>query len=516
MDGVRYCSNTFAMFDTNSSEVINTCSLLKPKLSCGIDCISTKLLIGVVDIVCNPLVYVFNLSFKTGCFPSALKIAKVVPIYKGGNQTLLVNYRPISILSAVSKLLERIMYNRMISFSDKNNLISNSQYGFRKGRSTQDAVAKLVNFITAKLDGKLDVSALYVDVSKAFDSIDHDILLRKLCAYGFRGLAGTWFTSYLSARMQYVEYNGVKSSLCALRKGVPQGSVLGPLLFLFYINDLANNSNYEFILFADDTTCLVSPDNLQLACDYVFGWFTRNKLAINVFKTKHMLFTLRMLNPPVITFGNEVVSFVHFIKFLGCTIDDALMWTKHADSVSKSVSKGIAMLRCAYYFPIWIKRMIYFAYVYPHLIDCLAIWGNAAKIHVGKLLTLQKKCVRLIYCMHALDHVATVAKAGNTLMLPELYHLFIALFMFRYVYQNKNFDLFINYGYVPRSIMNVNTRSSAVMSYFVPYVRTNIRKKCVVPESVVYWNNLPNEMRCTSVFTRFKAMLFSRLINSYS
>ena len=114
--------------------------------------------------------------------------------------------------------------------------------------------------------------------------------------------------------------------------------------------------------------------------------------------------------------------------------------------------------------------MIYFSYVYPHLIYCLAIWGNAAKIHVNKLLILQKKCVRLTYCMHPFDHVAAVAKSGNILMLPELYNLFISIFMFRYVYQNKNCDLFVNFGYVPRSIMNVNTRSSAVMSYFVPYV----------------------------------------------
>lgn len=186
----------------------------------GIDGTSTKLLQCVIEVVAQPLMYMFNLSFNSGVFPTKLKMAKVVLIFKEGDADSLANFRPVSVLSAISKIIEKLMYTRMMSFVINYSLLSNCQYGFRSGKSTQDAVVDVIECVTKRLDDRDSVSALYVDVAKAFNSVDQDILLLKLYRYGFRGIAYDWFSSYISNRKQHVEVDGSKSLLCTLHTRV--------------------------------------------------------------------------------------------------------------------------------------------------------------------------------------------------------------------------------------------------------------------------------------------------------
>ena len=205
------------------------------------------------------LSHIFNHSLSSGIVPSHLKIAEVIPIYKAGDNTVLSNYRPISILPSISKILEKIMYTRLHDYISKNNILAPQQHGFRTKRSTYMAINDLYCKITYDQDNKLYTAGLFLDLSKAFDTLNHEILLQKLNKYGIRGLALSWVENYLSNRQQYVMFNQHVSKTENISCGVPQGSILGPLLFLLYINDLPKCSpTSHFIIFADDTNIVFS------------------------------------------------------------------------------------------------------------------------------------------------------------------------------------------------------------------------------------------------------------------
>ena len=205
-----------------------------------------------------------NLSISNGIVPGDLKIAKIVPIYKAKEKHFVKNYRPVSILPVFSKILEKLMYNRILDFIVKHNILYKFQFGFQTNHSTSHALICLIDKITETLENGDNVVGVFLDFSKAFDTVDHNILLQKLHCYGIRGLALTWVSNYLFNRKQYVMYNNIMSDEQTIRCGVPQGSILGPLLFLLYINDMANISNKLFILlFADDSNVFLSGHDLD-------------------------------------------------------------------------------------------------------------------------------------------------------------------------------------------------------------------------------------------------------------
>ena len=239
-----------------------------------------------------PLTHVLNLSLMNGIVPNELKIARVVPIFKSGDTMLFSNYRPVSVLPLFSKILERLMYTRLLSFINKHNLLYKFQFGFRKGHSPNLALICLVDRITAALENGDFVLGVFLDFSKAFDTVDHKILLKKLEYYGIRGCALNWFKSYLENREQFVMYNGVASDYGKISCGVPQGSILGPLLFLIYINDLANVSDKLFsLLFADDSNMFLTGkdvdsliESMNFEMTKVVKWLQINKLSLNLKK----------------------------------------------------------------------------------------------------------------------------------------------------------------------------------------------------------------------------------------
>jgi hypothetical protein len=226
------------LWDTNPNEIITTVADLPSKASCGFGGISTIILKSIIGFIVVPLANIFNKSFSCGSVPDVLKIAKVVPIFKSGDTNDLINYRPVSLIPSISKIIEKIVYKRMFNFMIKYSLLHNLQFGFRSNHSTSHAVLKLVDSVTKYLDNSEFVVGVLLDISKAFDSLNHKILLEKLHNYGFRGRILNWLKSYLNNRYQYIEVNNKWSAFKKLTLGVPQGSVLEPLLFLLYINNL--------------------------------------------------------------------------------------------------------------------------------------------------------------------------------------------------------------------------------------------------------------------------------------
>ena len=236
--------------------------------------------------------YLSNISLSEGVFPTEIKLANVIPLYKADDAFAFNNYRPVSLLCVISKIFEKVMYNRLIDFLETFSILNNSQFWLRKMHSTYMALMNLINRLITSLENDEYVLGIYLDFSKAFDTVDHVILLRKLAHYGIRGTALKWFESYLSNREQYVTYNGISSSKQRIKCGVPQGSILGPLLFLSYFNDLCVVCKYSSaILFADDTNLFSSGKHLKTLERTTYNelsnisfWLKVNKLSLNIKK----------------------------------------------------------------------------------------------------------------------------------------------------------------------------------------------------------------------------------------
>ena len=283
---------------TDPQEIKKILVSLKPKQSCGHDGISTSFLKSIKDNICEPLSILINKSMETGYVPNIFKTAKVIPIYKAKDAQELTNYRPVSLLPSISKILEKVIHKRLYTFLNSYNIFYASQYGFRPNHSTINAITEFTSYVMSSLDKQEHSLSAFLDLSKAFDTIDHTILLNKLSHYGVRGVALDWFRSYLSNRKQFVNYKDTKSDIRNVDCGVPQGSVLGPLLFIIYTNDLPRAIKYsKCILFADDTTLFYCTkhrnelyNNISMDLNALSDWFKANKLSLNVSKINYMTF----------------------------------------------------------------------------------------------------------------------------------------------------------------------------------------------------------------------------------
>ena len=276
----------------------NAFASLKANKSSGYDDISADVVKSVSDEIFVILKHIFNISLAKGDFPGKLKIARVTPIFKKGNNTLVSNYRPISVLPCFSKLLECIVYNRLYKFLVENNILYQKQFGFQNAHSTEPAILQLVNQITEAFSQGKYTLGISLDFSKAFDTVNHNILLEKLKAYGIQSENLKWFRSYLSNRKQFILYDDFKTEMKIVKCGVPQGSILGPLLFLIFVNDLNNSTKVlDPVLFADDTNIFCSDNNIRTLFEtanqelsQINDWFLANKLSLNVGNKKYFIF----------------------------------------------------------------------------------------------------------------------------------------------------------------------------------------------------------------------------------
>ena len=279
--------NSIFLEPVTKTELNNLIISLNPRKSSGHDGISVKLIQNAINDIIDPLLFVLNLSFETGTFPSELKIAKVIPLHKKGNLYSTTNYRPISLLSNFGKILEKLMYVRIMSFLKSHNILYKYQFGFRSHHSTSLALIDVADTVYHELDSGNYVIGTFLDLQKAFDTVNHAILLQKLQCYGIRGKALQWMSCYLTNRLQYVSIGDIQSHMeNSISCGVPQGSVLGPLLFLLYIRDIHSAvQNYKLKLFADDISLFTIGKNVNelitetnVALSNLNNWFISNKL----------------------------------------------------------------------------------------------------------------------------------------------------------------------------------------------------------------------------------------------
>jgi hypothetical protein len=398
----------------------------------GYDNFSNKIIKFSATEIAKPLTHIFNLTFENGIIPEKLKLAMGTPIFKANENNKFENYRPISVLSCFSKLLEKLMYNRLINFIDKNQILSKHQS--RKNRSTEFAIIELVDKITKGIDQGQYTLGIFLDLSKAFDTINHRILIEKLELYGIRGICLKWFKNYLENRKQTVKYNTIKSDEMIITSGVPQGSILGPILFLLYINDIQNCSRIvSIILFADDTnifyshTCLKKLNEImQTEIKKISDWLNTNILSLNTTKTKFMLFRSskrKQKHNITISINNEKIKQVKSTTFLGVVIDECLTWKDHIDLISKKMMKASSIISR-------ILHLIYYALVYPYLIYGNLIWGSTYKTRIQKVMNVQKKIIRLMTFKSYSEHSETIFKNLKILNIYQVNDFLISLFMF--------------------------------------------------------------------------------------
>jgi len=396
------------LYPTSPIEVLNCVNNLTTS-SAGIDDIHPKVVKAVSHIVSPVLSHIINLSFITGVVPADLKAARVTPIFKSGDPKSKGNYRPISVLNCFSKIFEKLMFNRLFDYFSKYNLFFSSQYGFLPGRSTSHALLHFTNNILSAFEGKQIACGIFLDLSKAFDTLDHNILVNKLQHYGIRGTALAWFSNYLSNRKQCVNVNGNSSEFLNITTGVPQGSILGPLLFIIYVNDLYRcTDNFTFTLYADDTNILCigkHPDQVIATVNHempkVINWFKSNRLHLNKKKTIAVLF--RPIQKQIddaslhISIDMQTINFSNCVKFLGVTIDTNLSWSVHINNIVSKLSKGVGVIsRLRHTLPTNLLIKIYYILIMPYLTYCCVIWGNSALTHLKKLLLFRKSAFVLL------------------------------------------------------------------------------------------------------------------------
>ena len=399
---VRRAQQAMQFSEYNEADVARTISSLKNKATSDT---AIKALKHVSREVTPLLQHLISASLQQGIFPDKLKCAKVIPLHKGGSKSELSNYRPISLLSCFSKLYEKAVHARLAHFLTANEVLYPSQYGFRGGHSCEHALLEAQAILLNSLNKKQISALILIDFSKAFDMVDHSILLCKLDHYGIRGKALDWFRSYLTNRSQYVHVNNVNSEKLNLRHGVPQGSILGPLLFVIYINDIPQiNSFAKFILYADDANIIISADSfeeiqckIEMLLENLQSWVYNNGLKLNIKKTKYMLFTNRPKIEIDVKLNGTLIERSVCERFLGVLVDDNLSWSNHIKSLASKISRNSGiMYKLKGIVPDSVLKTLYNSFIQSNLNYCSTVWGLRSKNSVEPLFRAQKKAIRTV------------------------------------------------------------------------------------------------------------------------
>ena len=451
-----------------------------------------------------PLTIIFNLSLTTGVHPDALKISKTIPIFKKGSKLETGNYRPISLLSNINKILEKLMYARVYKFLDQMKCFYSLQFGFRNRHSTAHALIEITERIRSALDDNMAACGIFIDLQKAFDTVNHEILIDKLNHYGIRGVSNNWFKSYLSNRTQFVSIQGYESDSKPMMHGVPQGSVLGPLLFLIYINDLHEAIQHSHVYhFADDTNLLNinnSPKKLQQQVNRdlknLYKWLLANKISLNCAKTELIFFhkigaSMEKYKSLKIKMNGHKLIPVKYIKYLGMYLDSTLSGTHHCNVLTTKLKRANGMLsKIRHYVPPEELRSIYHAIFSSHMIYGSQIWGQSDSENVQKIVKLQNRAIRTINFKGPRSETTQLYAENKILKLLDFIRLCHCLFIHDYLHDMLP-KCFENYYLQLNSMYFERTKNAKVGCLFVPYKKsTKYGLNSITLQSILTWNNM--------------------------
>ena len=501
----------------SASEILEVTNKLKNKFSSGHDEMSTSLLKKIVHVIVKPLVHIINNSLRFGVFPDQLKLAVVVPVFKKGEITHINNYRPISLLPSFSKIFEHVMRRRIMVFMTESKLLNESQHGFIMGRSTHTAIFQFVDHIIGFLeDGNIPLG-LFLDLSKAYDTLNHDILIKKLELYGIRGAALRWMVSYLSGRYQQIAIgkgnNRAWSKKSEIKIGIPQGSVIGPLLFIIYTNNISEiqlkQRGSTITSYADDTNLLVNAstittaiykaNSLMMEAD---NWFSKNKLVLNSSKTSIMLFKPsrgRREEPQKIKIIDQEFDLDNSTKFLGVVLDNTLCWDEHVEYMEKRLNSVCYSFRVlCKYLDVKTRIMLYHANFVSHIRYGIIFYGGCSNLN--RILICQKRTLRTILGVVNRETCRGKFKANKILTVYAMYVQECLLFFY------KNRHLFRN----SQSQTIYPTRSQ---NYLYPRHRLALTEKGAYYNCIRFYNSLPTQIQLIDNLKKFKKRIFQMLID---
>ena len=527
----EFSGHELVLTEVTTEQLVEVIKSLKSKTTRGIYNLSSTLVKFIAMEISIPLTHIFNLSIKHGIFPSYFKIARVVPIFKAGSPDHLNNYRPISCLPTLSKIFEKLVAKQLTDYLINNELLYKFQFGFQSGNSTVHPLLHIVKFITEAWNNNEFAVAIFLDLQKAFDLVNHDILLVKLQSLGICGISLKWFESYLKNRSQTVVVNGVFSDFfCSIIMSVLQGSILGPILFLCFINDMPSSNLLFNILFADDTTGLIKGPDIQVLADKInlelqkIGtWLRANKLSINASKTKIIIFHPRNKQVPDVRFefnNNDIGSVynpelvypierihngsnIPAYKVLGVFMDKNLTFDFHIKQILTKLSRSLYLMRSAkHLLNSSSLKTLYYALIHPHLLYCLPVYSCTSSKNINLIFNKQKQAIRIICNAKYNAHTQPLFYTQGILPFHDLIEQQKVLFMYSLENQllPRSFVDFLrknNERNNPHILRNAN-------DYIIPRAISEYTKRFPIVAFPTAWNNFPSIIRMAISKTVFK------------
>jgi exonuclease III len=516
----------FVLSTVSDNFVLDQLMKLDPRKSTGLDNIPSRFLRDGSSHISMPICHIINMSILGETVPSGFKQARVRPLYKKGSKLDPGNYRPISVLCVLSKILERAVHTQLSDYLKSKNLLYEFQSGFRGRYSTDTCLIDLMDFIKAEMSKGSYVGMILIDLQKAFDTVDHGILCRKLAAMGIGSV--NWFRSYLSDRAQCVGVNGTQSDFLEVTCGVPQGSILGPILFLCYINDMPISLRCRLALYADDSALVHSgkhPDEIAAFLSNELAsckkWLVDNRLSLHIGKTECILFgSKRRLGKAgdfKVTCGDTLVKRVSSVKYLGVILDHNLGGVEHISSILSKVNSRLSFLyRCASFLNQQTKWTVCLALIQPHLDYCSSAWYSGLSVLLkNKIDIVQRKTARYVLNRGPRDHIGQGEfKSLNWLTVPDRVRFFKMLHMFKVT--GGFSPPYLAEKFTPVSeVHGYGTRGSGANFFLPKGVSLGPMSTSFVYTAIKEWNDLPLELKRTSSVDNFKTNLKSYLSRGY-